>query len=173
MAGSDVKVLVRPVVTVFALGLLVMVLGAAWTWHDGYRLYAVRTGSMTPTFPTGALVVAAPLGGPVVPGDVVVFRSGGTGLTTHRVVTVSGDLLQTKGDANETPDVGAVPQSAVIGRVVAGTPRLGYVVVFLQQPPGVASVMTMLLCLMLLRSMFFATPHPTMGRHRAVEPLVH
>ena len=167
------KVFGRPVVAVFALGLLVMVLGAAWTWHDGYRLYSVRTGSMAPTFPTGALVVAAPLGGPVVPGDVVVFRSGGAGLTTHRVVTVSGDLLETKGDANETPDAGAVPKSAVIGRVVAGTPRLGYVVVFLQQPPGVASVMTMLLCLMLLRSMFFATPHPMMGRHRAVEPLVH
>jgi len=167
-----VKLFVRTVVTVFALGLLVLTLGAAWTWHDGYRLYAVRSGSMAPTFPTGALVVAAPLDGPAVPGDVVVFRSGGAGLTTHRVMTVSGDLLETKGDANETPDVGAVPQSAVIGRVVASTPRLGYVVVFLQQPPGVASVMTMLFCLMLLRSMFFATPPPMVGRHSAVEPLV-
>lgn len=167
------KVFVRLVVTVFALGLLVIVLGAAWIWHDGYRLYAVRTGSMAPTFPTGAVVVAAPPSGPIVPGDVVVFRSGGVGLTTHRVMTVDGGLLETKGDANVTPDASAVPQSAVIGRVVAGTSRLGYVVVFLQQPPGVASVMTMLLCLMLLRSMFFATPQPMMGRHRAVEPLVH
>ncbi len=29
-------------------------------WHQGYRLYAVRTGSMTPTYPTGSLLLDAP-----------------------------------------------------------------------------------------------------------------
>ncbi|HUX70320.1 MAG TPA: S26 family signal peptidase, partial [Cellulomonadaceae bacterium] len=64
-----------------ALGLAV---GAAAAWHDGYRLYAVRTGSMTPTYPTGALVVDAP-GSSVTPavGDVITFRVA-SGLVTHR-----------------------------------------------------------------------------------------
>lgn len=150
------KVLVSTLVAV-VLGLAV---GAAVAWHDGYRLYAVRTGSMTPTYPTGALVLDAPAssGAPAV-GDVITFRVE-SGLVTHRVQAVSAAGYTTKGDANPTLDAWTIPRSHVVGRVVAGTPDLGYVLVFFHQPTGALTVITSLLALSLLWGLFFP-PDPT------------
>ncbi|MCR6491870.1 signal peptidase I [Cellulomonas sp. P24] len=150
------KVLVSTLVAV-VLGLAV---GAAVAWHDGYRIYAVRTGSMTPTYPTGALVLDAPAssGAPAV-GDVITFRVG-SGLVTHRVQAVSAAGYTTKGDANPTPDAWTITRSHVVGRVVAGTPDLGYVLVFFHQPTGALTVITSLLAVSLLWGLFFP-PDPT------------
>ena len=66
----------RALVSVLVAVALGLAVAAATAWHDGYRIYAVRTGSMTPTYPTGALVVDAPAsdGAPGV-GDVITLVS--------------------------------------------------------------------------------------------------
>jgi signal peptidase len=135
-----------------ALGLAV---GAAVAWHDGYRMYAVRTGSMTPTYPTGALVIDAPASSatPAV-GDVITFRIA-SGLVTHRIHGISSAGYTTKGDANPTPDAWTVPRTSVVGHVIAGAPDVGYLLVFFQQPTGAATVVTSLLALSLLWGLFF------------------
>jgi len=145
-----------------ALALLVLALvgtaGAALVLrHQGYRAYVVRTGSMAPTYPPGDLVVDAPAGGRYVTGTVVTFRPhpGAQNVTTHRVHAHTSGGLRTKGDANRTPDVEPVPRTDVVGRVVASVRHGGYVVVYLQQPAGVASVMTVLLSLVLAWGMCF------------------
>lgn len=150
------KVLASTLVAV-ALGLAT---GAAVAWHDGYRVYAVRTGSMTPTYPTGALVLDAPASSrtPAV-GDVITFHVGSS-LVTHRVQAISAAGYATKGDANPTPDAWTIPRSHVVGRVIAGTPELGYVLVFFHQPTGALTVITSLLALSLLWGLFFP-PDPT------------
>ncbi len=35
----------------------------AWLWHSGYRAYVVHTGSMTPTYKPGSLVIDGPAKG--------------------------------------------------------------------------------------------------------------
>jgi signal peptidase I len=122
------------------VALLAGVAAGALAWHEGYRAYAIRTGSMTPSYPTGALVLDRPATGrlPAV-GDVVTFRTG-AGLVTHRVHSVRDDAVETKGDANRTPDAAMVPVTAVTGDVVWGARHLGYVFVFFQQPTGAVSV---------------------------------
>jgi len=152
------RVLVSLLVAV-ALGLAA---GAAVAWHDGYRLYAVRTGSMTPTYPTGALVVDAPAssGTPAV-GDVITFHVA-SGLVTHRVYGISAAGYTTKGDANPTPDAWTIPRENVVGHVIAGAPDVGYLLVFFQQPTGAVTVVTSLLALSLLWGLFFP-PEETDG----------
>ncbi|WP_165372868.1 signal peptidase I [Pengzhenrongella frigida] len=133
---------------------LAIAVGGATAWSHGYRPYAVRTGSMSPSYPTGALVVdvpPSPDGG--APGSVITFRTGG-GLVTHRIVETSPAGLTTKGDANPAPDAWTIPPENVIGRVIASVPRLGYVLVFFKQPLGVVAVMTGLWALILLWQLF-------------------
>lgn len=129
-------------------------------WHQGYRLYAVRTGSMTPTYPTGSLLLDAPArpGLPRV-GQVVTFRTS-DGLVTHRVKALTTAGIKTKGDANRSPDVWTIPQRNVEGAVVAGVPYGGYLLVFLQQPTGVPSLMVLTLSIVLAWSVFFGESAP-------------
>ena len=160
--------LVRSLVTLFALSLTVVGVTAAVLWHQGYRVYAVRTGSMTPAYPTGAMVLDGPVPRQISPGDVITFGSGtSAALTTHRVVQVKGDLLQTKGDANSVADPATVSRASVVGKVLTGIDAGGYFLVFLKQPAGVASVMTMLLSLILLRGLYFPPSPP--ARHRRAQ----
>lgn len=148
---------VRTAVAVAALLLVLAVAGCgAVLWGAGYRLYAVQTGSMTPTYRPGDLVVTGPATGELSAGDVITFTSpGGHGLTTHRIAAVGSDGITTQGDANTTPDVAVLDRDDVVGRVVAGVPRGGYLLVFFQQPSGSASVMTALVNLLLLWRVFF------------------
>jgi signal peptidase I len=133
---------------------LTLVTGAV-LWHQGYRVYAVRTGSMSPTYPTGALVVDGPAPTRLPPtGNVVTFRTRG-GLVTHRVVahTISG--ATTKGDANRTPDAWTVPLTGMVGQVRTGIDRAGYALVFLQQPTGAPALALLGISVALAWSLFF------------------
>ena len=128
---------------------------AAIAWDHGYRVYAVRSGSMSPAYLTGSLVVDVP---PQVdgstPGSVITFNVG-DGLVTHRVYATSDAGVTTKGDANRTPDSWTVPPQFVVGQVVGSVPRMGYILVFFKQPAGVIAVVTGLVTMMLLWQLFF------------------
>lgn len=142
-----------------ALGLLLVLVlgagvGAAAAWSQGYRLYAVRTGSMAPAFPTGALVVDAPPTGAAAVGSVITFRVG-EGLVTHRVHGTSTAGVTTKGDANATPDAWTIPARAIVGHVIAAIPRGGYVLVFFKQPTGSIALASGILSAVLLWRLFF------------------
>ncbi len=129
-------------------------------WHQGYRLYAVQTGSMAPTYPTGTLVVAAPATGraPEV-GSVVTFRAGG-GLVTHRVHALTADGFKTKGDANRVPDAWTIPTRQIMGNMTSAIVGGGYVLVFLQQPTGVPSLVLLALSIVLAWYIFFPAARP-------------
>ncbi len=139
----------------FALTLLGAVGVGSAMWRDGYRLYAVRTGSMTPTYPTGGVVLDAPARPHrLAHGNVITFQTV-NGLVTHRIVGTTKLGFITKGDANRTADVGSVSQRHVLGRVVAGTAFGGYLLVFAQQPEGLASLALLLVSSYLAWSIFF------------------
>jgi signal peptidase len=144
-----------------------LVLGAvastgASLWMQGYHLYVVHTGSMTPTYRPGDLIVDRPDHAPVRPGEVITFRHSDltTDVVTHRVVdvTAAGEV-HTKGDANATPDAWTIRPGQVQGRVAFGVPWLGFLAVYLQQPAGVGSVATMAASVMLLWGLFFGSEH--------------
>jgi signal peptidase len=149
----------------------VLVVAGAVLWSHGYRAYAVRTGSMAPTYPTGSLVVDRPVSGDRLrPGTVVTFRVGDE-LVTHRLVAVGPGGLQTQGDANRSADPWTLQRSDVVGEVVDGASRLGYLVVFLRQPTAGPSLVLLVLSVTLAWQLFFGpTPETGRSRHRGHGP---
>ncbi len=147
-------------------GAVVVILGTfiatgAVAWHEGYRVYAVKTGSMTPDIPVGSLLIDAPATGPYHRGDVVTIERPSDAVNpvvTHRVIAVGkAGGLRTKGDANPQPDVFVAQPGNVVGEVVAHIPNGGYVLVYLSQWTGVASLMTVALTLWLGWGLFFGS----------------
>ena len=116
-----------------------------------YRAYVVQTGSMAPTIPPQSLVIVE--AGAYLVGQVVTFHRQGT-LTTHRLMAVNDDgTLTTKGDANETVDPFTVHPADVIGGVVASPPKLGFWIVYVQNPLTLGSLVVCGLSLWLVFSM--------------------
>lgn len=132
---------------------------AALLWSDGYRLYALRTGSMAPTYPSGTLVIDAPMHRLPHVGQVITFETL-NGLVTHRVHARTAGGLTTKGDANRSPDAWTVRPAHVVGRVDRAIPGGGYVLVFFQQPTGVLSLVVLAVGVMFAWTLFFPAPRP-------------
>lgn len=74
---------------------------------DDYSAYVVRSDSMQPTISSGDMVFTGrpnrPLAGEVAPGKIITFQRH-DGLVTHRVESIEGDTVYTKGDALEDTD---------------------------------------------------------------------
>ncbi|MFK8213997.1 signal peptidase I [Haloferax volcanii] len=110
--------------------------------------YTVLSGSMSPTFDAGDVVVVRDVPpADISEGDILTYRAAGSAITdertdrvTHRVVAVdrSGDspVFRTKGDANEDIDSDPVAADRVVGRVWFHVPYLGLAAQFAQSRLG-------------------------------------
>ncbi|MDA8332367.1 MAG: signal peptidase I [Candidatus Dormibacteraeota bacterium] len=117
----------------------------------GHPLLEVASGSMTPTFDAGDLILDNPISLSAAEhlhrGQVITFRSseftqaGAPILITHRIHKVipspapGGVRYQTKGDANNVVDAGLVAPAAIVG-IYQGVrvPDGAYVLSALHQP---------------------------------------
>lgn len=114
----------------------------------GWSLVLFKTGSMAPTYPTGAAGIAVPVeAADIEAGDVVTVPRAQGGLpVTHRVVSVedpgAGDgsrELVLQGDDNATPDRDVYTVTEA-DKVLVGSPYVGYAVTLLAQPKTLAIV---------------------------------
>jgi signal peptidase len=109
-------------------------------WLLGWQLQSVLSGSMSPTYPVGSLLVVAQIDpSDVEPGMAIAFEDPAdtARIVTHRVVraAATADLaFIMKGDANATVDPRAVPARLVRGRVLWHVTALGAVLDWLQWP---------------------------------------
>ena len=123
----------------------------------GYTPLAVQSGSMSPFFDTGDLIIIKNAGenqGPYQEGDVVCFQSG-TGFVTHRITGVeTGEdgsvLYTTQGDANNAPDGVQITQEQILGSYVAHIRRAGGFVMYVQTPRGMVGCVLLPIVIMLL-----------------------
>lgn len=110
----------------------------------GLKTYAVVSGSMEPTYPTGSLLyVKSVKAQELKVGDAITFMLDENTVATHRVIEIIPDRanssvlrFRTQGDANKTPDGAPVHCKNVIGKPVFAIPYLGYFAHFVQNPPG-------------------------------------
>jgi signal peptidase len=104
-----------------------------------YNAYIVRSESMTPTLNLGDMVVVGTPGGffshHIAPGTIITYRLEGS-VVTHRVQSMDGNSLITKGDAVEKADPQMVPTSQVVGVFLFKIPKLGYLSAFLHTKIG-------------------------------------
>jgi signal peptidase I len=118
------------------LGLLAVTVGPRFL---PYQALIVRSGSMSPTIPTGSIVFYKKVNAASVKvGDIIVFDKPGqtNEKVTHRVYKIghspTGNYFTTKGDANGTPDDWRVPAVGTGWVAAFHVPTVGYALVDLQ-----------------------------------------
>ncbi|GAI04745.1 unnamed protein product [marine sediment metagenome] len=108
-------------------------------FSPGYDLRLVRSESMKPAINMGDLIITGPLNGPIngeiKPGTIVTYEYSKE-LITHRVQSIDGKTLVTKGDAAEDADSWSVTLSDVRGVYLFRVPYVGYVTSFVQTKLG-------------------------------------
>lgn len=110
----------------------------------GFQVFTVLSGSMEPTYHTGALIYVKDVDyTEIEPGQVITFMLDENTVATHRVVEVVPDSedttvlrYRTKGDANESEDGSLVHYKNVLGTPIFTIPYLGYLANYIQHPPG-------------------------------------
>ena len=110
----------------------------------GLQVFTVLSGSMEPTYHVGSLIYVKDVDPfELESGEVITFMLDENTVATHRIVEVVPDeeddsvvRFRTKGDANENADGSLVHYKNVIGSPVFTIPQLGYVVSYIQNPPG-------------------------------------
>ena len=102
----------------------------------GYKFLTVLTGSMEPEIKVGSLVVAkeTPINNLKVE-DIITYKTkNNSSLVTHRIVKINENgSLVTKGDANNTCDIGEVNEDQLQGKVILKLSRLGTIIQMLKQ----------------------------------------
>lgn len=125
--------------------ILVVIVILATIMLVGVRLigiypYAVLSGSMEPTYPTGSLIYVKEVpADDIEVGDAITFvMDENLTVATHRVVEIDEENQHfiTKGDANEYIDAAPVHFKNLIGTPVFSIAKLGYLTNYIQNPPG-------------------------------------
>ena len=98
----------------------------------GIKTYAVISGSMEPTYPTGSLLYVKSVNAQELRvGDAITFMLDEDTVATHRIIEIIPDdedssilRFRTQGDANDTPDGTPVHYKNIIGKPVFAVPYL-------------------------------------------------
>lgn len=131
----------------------------------GLQVFTVLSGSMEPTYHTGSLIYVKKVDPfALQAGDVITYLMDADTVATHRVMGIVPDeddpgviRFRTKGDANDVEDATLVHYANVVGTPVFTIPKLGFLVNYVQNPPGryvAISVAALLLCLVFLPDIF-------------------
>lgn len=138
--------MVDGLLTVLAALGVVCIIATIAAFALNISLIMFKTGSMSPTIPTGSLAVVRQIpAADIKVGDVTtVSRGKGQLPVTHRIVSVtplSGDTysVQMKGDANDSPDV-QLYEVTEVRKVLWHAPGLAYVVAAVSQPKYMAGI---------------------------------
>lgn len=120
--------------------LVLVVAGLVFIYFSpGYDLRLVGSESMRPAVNMGDLIITGPVNGPIngeVKSGMIVTYEHSKELITHRVQSIDGTTLVTKGDAVEDPDSWPVTLSDVKGIYLFKVPYVGYVTSFVQTKFG-------------------------------------
>ena len=99
-----------------------------------YKVFVMKTGSMSPTIPPRSLVVVREHKYHV--GQVISFTVHGE-VVTHRLMAIQANsTIITKGDGNATIDPWRVPKSHIIGGVILAPRAIGFFLKALTTLPG-------------------------------------
>lgn len=137
---KTVKLIIKIIYNIVFVLLLVSSLFVILTSYDiikGYNFYVVMSGSMEPTIHTGS-IIAVNKQEEYNKEDIITvkMKNDPNQTYTHRIVEVTEEGYQTKGDANESVDPDIATEELVIGKTIFNLPLLGYIAHFAKQPTG-------------------------------------
>lgn len=158
----------------FVLGLVLLAGIVFFSVSSSYHAYVVTGKSMEPAIKKGDVVLVGPISGflsrPLTPGAVVSFQSP-NGLVTHRVASVDGRYLTTRGDAVGRDDPWVISAGEVSGVMLTRIPKLGAVPELLWTAHGLPVILLAFVCVAF--SVIIASPDRSQtrrARRAAVAP---
>lgn len=89
----------------------------------GYTFFEVVSGSMAPAINVGDAIIVRTIHYDINENDIITF-SDNSEFITHRIISINGDIIVTKGDANNSVDK-SIKKDAIIGKVVKIIPEFG------------------------------------------------
>lgn len=107
--------------------------GNALPMPFGFGMTVVLSGSMEPELSVDDLLIVTPSDTYEV-GDVVVYQTQRTAVV-HRIVSINGDKIITRGDANNTDD-DPIAKENIKGKVIFAIPFIGLIVNLIKTPFG-------------------------------------
>ena len=111
----------------------------------GYTPLIENTGSMEPVMERGDLLFVKEEDN-LKEQDIIAWHNPEGGITTHRIVEVRKDgTYTTKGDSNNIEDQAAVKKEQVIGVYTGKLVKAGYLLMYLQKPEGLITVVLLIL----------------------------
>ena len=166
VAGKIINALLVLLI-IFAVAILVLVgynakNGKATTVF-GYGFMAVQTGSMTPEYPIGTVIVIKETEPSELENkDVITFYTSnpalGNMIVTHRIMGITDDgdgtfSYITQGDANSIPDEYPAESEKVIGKVVGKSTLLQKLMTLRESPAAFLVVIVLPMCIIITLEM--------------------
>lgn len=98
----------------------------------GYKPLVVLSGSMEPNYKVGSVLYYHKVAeDELSKGDVITFKYANKVVITHRIYEIEDGIIQTKGDANDAPDVQSISMENIEGKVTKiNIPYVGYYINF-------------------------------------------
>jgi signal peptidase len=116
--------------------LILFIIGLGFIYIvPGYSFSVVKSGSMSPVFNTGDVIITGPVTNTIKSGTILMYQHG-TDTITHRVVSNDGTNLVMKGDAVEDADPWQVSVSSARGVYLFKIPFMGYAMMFVRSKLG-------------------------------------
>ncbi len=99
-----------------------------WYIKKGLEKEEIQTWPLKTGFDKGDIMVVYGRGNVKV-GDVVIFNANTKHPVIHRIVSINGNVIETKGDNNEgqLPAEKNILENAVVGKAVLKIPKLGWI----------------------------------------------
>lgn len=145
----------------------IIVLGFAFIFLFilGIRPYVVQSGSMEPIIETGSICFVNKniKYENIKKNDIIAFKMNNSILVTHRVISVTENGLETKGDSNEISDGISTTKENYIGKNIFSIPKVGYVIELIQSKNGKIIFITLIIILFLSS---FLISKPNKGKHK-------
>lgn len=136
-----------------ALMTLILIVGIAFIvlYVIGIEPFVVESGSMEPTIMTGSLSFVNKHSNynNIKKGDIIAFTVATGDKVTHRVINVTDEGFETKGDANNASDGISTNRKNYIGKTIISIPKLGYGVKIIQTTKGKIILGTVIVVLLL------------------------
>ena len=112
----------------------------------GYKPFVVLSGSMESEISVGDLVFVKNIDVDKLKiNDIIAFRDNDNLVTTHRIVDeieINNErCFKTKGDSNNTEDVGTVCKEQIEGKYQGKMAKVGNIIMFIQKPLGFTVMM--------------------------------
>ena len=124
------------VVNIIFYPVLVLMISLTIMMFLGVRPYITMSGSMEPVVKTGSVCFVATKTEyeNIRVGDIIAYEKPDGGLVIHRVVAITENGMETKGDANDVSDGISTWEYNFRGKNLFSIPYLGYLVKTLQKP---------------------------------------